>query len=226
MIDYTPVGYFAQNLLEQQDNAAQAQGDVALALVEIYRAMGGGWQIRLGAGADAPKVEIPQCEPMVLETSPLLDPTNVEELPPTSVAGAVVDGSAVRTVVQAAGMMRRALSSATDMTKILLIVGLWTAMLPVAAGAAEIGPSAPCCEARCCCTCPDDYCPKPLPCVPCVLLGKCDCYCRKPMPCPPCPLGYCGPNDYCPKPYSICLPLCSPAWYTCGAVQCTPAAKP
>ena len=50
MIDYTPVGYFAQNLLEQQDLAAQAQGDVALALVEMYRAMGGGWQIRLARG--------------------------------------------------------------------------------------------------------------------------------------------------------------------------------
>ena len=63
MIDYTPVGYFAQNLLEQQDQATQAQGDVALALVEIYRAIGGGWQVRIGAGADAPKVEIPQCLP-------------------------------------------------------------------------------------------------------------------------------------------------------------------
>ena len=29
MIDYTLVGFFAQNLLEQQDEAAQAQGDVA-----------------------------------------------------------------------------------------------------------------------------------------------------------------------------------------------------
>ncbi len=63
MIDYTPVGYFAQNLLEQQDQAAQAQGDVALALVEIYRAIGGGWQVRLGAGTDAPQVNIPQCPP-------------------------------------------------------------------------------------------------------------------------------------------------------------------
>jgi NodT family efflux transporter outer membrane factor (OMF) lipoprotein len=72
MIDYTPVGFFAQNLLEQQDQAAQAQGDVALALVEIYRAIGGGWQVRLGAGADAPKVEIPQCLPA----------TTVEPLPP------------------------------------------------------------------------------------------------------------------------------------------------
>ncbi len=84
MIDYTPVGYFAQNLLEQQDQAAQAQGDVALALVEIYRAIGGGWQVRLGAGSDAPKVEIPQTQPIVLETLPQpLMPTHAEDLSPT-----------------------------------------------------------------------------------------------------------------------------------------------
>jgi NodT family efflux transporter outer membrane factor (OMF) lipoprotein len=63
MIDYTPVGFFSQNLLEQQDLAAQAQGDVALALVEIYRSIGGGWQIRLGAGAEAPRTNIPQYLP-------------------------------------------------------------------------------------------------------------------------------------------------------------------
>ena len=76
MIDYTPVGYFAQNLLEQQDQAAQAQGDVALALVEIYRAIGGGWQVRTGAGSDAPKVEIPQCPPISLEGAIPMDGSN------------------------------------------------------------------------------------------------------------------------------------------------------
>lgn len=95
MIDYTPVGFFAQNLLEQQDQAAQAQGDVSLALVEIYRALGGGWQVRLGAGADAPQVSIPQCppeagattEPLPLVPAPPnavpLVPTQAQELSPT-----------------------------------------------------------------------------------------------------------------------------------------------
>ncbi len=82
MIDFSQVGYFAQNLLEQQDAAAQAQGDVALALVEIYRALGGGWQIRLGAGADAAKVEISQCMPIVLDETPPLVPATVEDLSP------------------------------------------------------------------------------------------------------------------------------------------------
>ncbi len=63
LIDFTAVGYFQQNLLEQQDAAAQAEGNVALALVAVYRALGGGWQIRLGAGAAAPAVEVPLIAP-------------------------------------------------------------------------------------------------------------------------------------------------------------------
>jgi outer membrane protein TolC len=34
-------------LVQQQDALAQAEGSVARSLVEIYRSLGGGWQIRL-----------------------------------------------------------------------------------------------------------------------------------------------------------------------------------
>lgn len=99
MIDYTFVGYFAQNLLEQQDLAAQARGDVSLALVEIYRAIGGGWQVRLDAGADAPQVAIPQEPPAKVEATPAetlpqpLVPTAAQDrtpkkLPPTDTIAA------------------------------------------------------------------------------------------------------------------------------------------
>jgi NodT family efflux transporter outer membrane factor (OMF) lipoprotein len=54
LIDFLPLAYFEQNLIEQQDQATQAQGDVPLALVEIYRALGGGWQIRLENGTPVP----------------------------------------------------------------------------------------------------------------------------------------------------------------------------
>jgi NodT family efflux transporter outer membrane factor (OMF) lipoprotein len=85
MIDFTFVGYFAQNLLEQQDLAAQAQGDVAVGLVEIYRALGGGWQIRTGAGTDAPQVNLPQTQPAD-DTEPLPMPqSNAMPLVPTQV---------------------------------------------------------------------------------------------------------------------------------------------
>jgi len=57
--------------------------------VEIYRALGGGWQVRIGAGADAPKVEIPQCPPNLLDGGiPLdgaipLEPMHIEDNSPS-----------------------------------------------------------------------------------------------------------------------------------------------
>ena len=38
----------------QQDAAAQAEGNIALNLILLYRAMGGGWQIRQTVGHDGP----------------------------------------------------------------------------------------------------------------------------------------------------------------------------
>src|SRR5262245_23643457 len=50
----------------------------------------------------------------------------------------------------------------------------------------------------CTCWCPDDYCPKTLPCVSCTPKGCVDDYCPKTLPCvPPC-AGGCV-DDYCPK---------------------------
>jgi hypothetical protein len=88
--------------------------------------------------------------------------------------------------------------------------------MAVVVEAADIGPVSNYCDARRCCTCPDSYCPKPQPCVPCALRGCCDDYCPKPMPCTA-SLRYCGCDDYCPKPSCIRLPPCWPAWYSCGA---------
>ncbi len=46
-VDFTPVFLFESILTEQQDQWAVAQGDIALGLIAVYRAIGGGWQIRL-----------------------------------------------------------------------------------------------------------------------------------------------------------------------------------
>jgi outer membrane protein TolC len=51
-IEYTRVLLTQQNLVQQQDTLAQAQGEIALGLIQVYRALGGGWQIRL-TGCDA-----------------------------------------------------------------------------------------------------------------------------------------------------------------------------
>jgi NodT family efflux transporter outer membrane factor (OMF) lipoprotein len=50
LIDFTPIFVFQQNLTEQQDELAVAQGNIALGLIAVYRSLGGGWEIRLGGG--------------------------------------------------------------------------------------------------------------------------------------------------------------------------------
>jgi NodT family efflux transporter outer membrane factor (OMF) lipoprotein len=67
-VDFTPVFLFESTLTEQQDELAVAQGDIAQGLIGIYRALGGGWQIRLEncnlAGGDRELVPspVPQIE--------------------------------------------------------------------------------------------------------------------------------------------------------------------
>jgi NodT family efflux transporter outer membrane factor (OMF) lipoprotein len=46
--DFTTVLVAEQNLLSEQDSLATTLGDIAGNLVALYRAMGGGWQIRAG----------------------------------------------------------------------------------------------------------------------------------------------------------------------------------
>ena len=46
--DYTTVLTAQQALLSEQDRLASSQGDVPLGLIAVYRALGGGWEIREG----------------------------------------------------------------------------------------------------------------------------------------------------------------------------------
>jgi NodT family efflux transporter outer membrane factor (OMF) lipoprotein len=70
-IDFTPLFLFQEQLTDQQDQFAVAQGDIALGLIAVYRSLGGGWQIRL-RGMETP----PQILP-----SPFLDDNPVEDMP-------------------------------------------------------------------------------------------------------------------------------------------------
>jgi NodT family efflux transporter outer membrane factor (OMF) lipoprotein len=45
--DVTTVTLLQQNLVGLEDTLAQAQGEIATGLIQVYRALGGGWQIRL-----------------------------------------------------------------------------------------------------------------------------------------------------------------------------------
>ena len=51
---FTTYTLYEQNLLNAQDLSAQAQGQIAQALIVVYRALGGGWEIRLGGNQPAP----------------------------------------------------------------------------------------------------------------------------------------------------------------------------
>lgn len=48
--DFNRVALLEQNLVEQQDQLTQARGDVARGLIEAYRSIGGGWEIRYNRG--------------------------------------------------------------------------------------------------------------------------------------------------------------------------------
>lgn len=80
MVDFTLVGYFQQNVLEQQDQAAQAEGNIALSLVQVYRALGGGWQIRLAGGA-CPPLAAPDSEPLAAPPAPEDDAATHDDAP-------------------------------------------------------------------------------------------------------------------------------------------------
>jgi NodT family efflux transporter outer membrane factor (OMF) lipoprotein len=66
--------------LQEQDNLAVAQGNVALNLITAYRALGGGWELRLrdnGGAGTMPCVAWPKV-PAVPEPEPVPAPTPVE----------------------------------------------------------------------------------------------------------------------------------------------------
>src|SRR5262249_29012852 len=68
-IDLTRVTLLQQNLVQQQDTLAQAQGEIVTGLTQVYKALGGGWQTRLTG-----------CEPGPLPPTSAAPPA--EELPP------------------------------------------------------------------------------------------------------------------------------------------------
>jgi len=75
-VDFTAVFVFESDLTTQQDQLALAQGNIALGLISVYRALGGGWQIRLGQ--DGGNGEIIQ--PPVWEGEEVPNPTEKSDV--------------------------------------------------------------------------------------------------------------------------------------------------
>jgi NodT family efflux transporter outer membrane factor (OMF) lipoprotein len=66
----------ANSQLQSQDQLAVAQGNIALNLINVYRALGGGWELRLqyDCGIEAPNVPSPPISPdgpLVLQPNPM-----------------------------------------------------------------------------------------------------------------------------------------------------------
>ena len=59
-IDFTRVTQLEQTLVTQEDTLAQAQGEIVTGLIQVYKALGGGWQIReTGCGPQLPDPATP-----------------------------------------------------------------------------------------------------------------------------------------------------------------------
>jgi NodT family efflux transporter outer membrane factor (OMF) lipoprotein len=54
LVDFNRVVLIQEKVVERQQTLAEAQGQIAQGLIRVYRALGGGWQIRCQQGANGP----------------------------------------------------------------------------------------------------------------------------------------------------------------------------
>ena len=74
-VDFFPVYYFESILTQQQDQLAVARGQIALDLIGVYRALGGGWEMRLRRDGDiGPIVEQPVPPAPAVPNRPAVSP--------------------------------------------------------------------------------------------------------------------------------------------------------
>jgi len=73
-VDFNRYATIEQNLVTQQDLAAQARGQIATGMIAVYRALGGGWEIendQTAGGTIGAEAVLPQVEPMERLPAPL-----------------------------------------------------------------------------------------------------------------------------------------------------------
>ena len=58
--DFNRLTLIEQNLVQQQDLQAQAHGEIAQGLIQVYRALGGGWQVGATAAQPMPVAPMPK----------------------------------------------------------------------------------------------------------------------------------------------------------------------
>jgi NodT family efflux transporter outer membrane factor (OMF) lipoprotein len=80
-VDFNRLATIETNLVQQQDLQAQARGQIALGLIQVYRSLGGGWEIRLGQQAVS-RLPAPQPVQPGMENVPIPQPTlDLKEAP-------------------------------------------------------------------------------------------------------------------------------------------------
>jgi NodT family efflux transporter outer membrane factor (OMF) lipoprotein len=83
-VDFTAVFVFEGDLTTQQDELALSQGNIALSLISVYRALGGGWQIRLGYDGSNGQVLQPALDGEDIPSPPSNPDDGAPLLPPQS----------------------------------------------------------------------------------------------------------------------------------------------
>ncbi len=79
LVDYNRVVLIQERLVERLQTLAESQGQIAQGLIQVYRALGGGWQIRCGPGEQVPPGPAPVVEP--IDETPKGDPKDPAPIP-------------------------------------------------------------------------------------------------------------------------------------------------
>jgi NodT family efflux transporter outer membrane factor (OMF) lipoprotein len=81
LVDYNRVILIQERLVERQQTLAEAQGEIATGLIQVYRALGGGWQIRCNPGLSTPLGAGPALQPVPAEQTPGPRPETAKPAP-------------------------------------------------------------------------------------------------------------------------------------------------
>jgi NodT family efflux transporter outer membrane factor (OMF) lipoprotein len=84
-VDFNRLATIETNLVTQQDLQAQSRAQIALGLVQVYRSLGGGWEIRLGQQAASNGTRPPAVQPG-MENVPIPAP-NLNPVPGNGAPG-------------------------------------------------------------------------------------------------------------------------------------------